>query len=40
MDDDLKRCSKCKMNCLKTNLNKNVTMKDGLRTSLKFCTNQ
>ena len=32
MDDDLKRCSKRKKDCLKTNFFKDVTMKDGLRT--------
>ena len=38
--DDIKRCSICKMDCLKTNVYKDGTMKDGLRTSYKFCTNR
>ena len=38
--DDLKRCSKSKLNCLGTNFYKNGTMKDSLRISCKFCTNQ
>ena len=38
--DDIKRCSKCKMDCLKTNFYKDGTMKDGLRSSCKFCIDQ
>ena len=38
--DDLKRCSKFKMDCLKTSFYKDGTTKDGLRTSCKNCANQ
>ena len=38
--DDIKRCSKCKMDCFKTNFFKDRTMKDGLRTFCNFCTDQ
>ena len=38
--DDIKRCSKCKMDCFKTNFYKDRTMKDGLRTFCNFCTDQ
>ena len=38
--DDIKRCSKCKMECLKLNFYKDITRKDGLRIYCKSCTNQ
>ena len=40
MDEDLKKCSKCKMECLKLNFYKDITRKDGLRIYCKSCTNQ
>ena len=40
MDEDIKRCSKCKMDCLKLNFYKGITKNDGYRPSCKRCTNQ
>ena len=40
MNEDLKRCLKCEMDCSKTNFHRDGKMKDGLRSSCKFCTNQ
>ena len=36
----MKKCSKCKMECLKLNFYKDITRKDGLRIYCKSCTNQ
>ena len=38
--NDIKRCSKCKNECLKLNFDKNIPRKDGLRIYCKPCTNQ
>ena len=38
--NDMKICSKCKVDCLKTKFYKGGTLEDGLRISCKFCTNQ
>ena len=38
--DDLKRCSKCKNDCLKTNFYKERTKKDGFRPECKICVNE
>ena len=35
--DDMKRCSKCKMDCLKTTFHKNKKSKDGLISQCKPC---
>ena len=35
--DDIKRCSKSKMDCLKTNFNKDNKQKDGLYIQCKIC---
>ena len=40
MDEDIKRCSECKMECLKLNFYKDITKNDGYRPSCKRCTNQ
>ena len=40
MDENIKRCSKCKMECLKLNFYKDITKNDGYRPSCKRCTNQ
>ena len=40
MDEDIKRCSKCKMECLKLNFYKDITKNDGFRSSCKRCRNQ
>ena len=36
----MRRCSKCKMECLKLNFYKDITREDGLRIYRKACTNQ
>ena len=36
----MKKCSKCKMECLKINFYKDITKSDGYRSSCKRCTNQ
>ena len=38
MDEDLKKCSKCKMECLKTNFHNDITRKDSLRNHCESCT--
>ena len=38
--NDVKRCSKCKMDCLKLNFYKDITRKDVLRIYCKSCTIQ
>ena len=38
--DDMKTCSKCKMDCLKTNFHKDKTRKDGLQPYCKSCRTQ
>ena len=40
MDEELKKCSKCKIECLKLNFYKDITRKYGLRIYCKSCTNQ
>ena len=35
--NDMKRCCKCKMNCLKINFYKNVDKKDGVNSMCKIC---
>ena len=37
MDEDLKRCSKCRTISLKSNFYKDITKNDGYRPSCKFC---
>ena len=37
--NDIKRCSKCQMQCLELHFYKDITRKDGLRIYCKFCTN-
>ena len=38
--NEMRKCSKCKMECLKINFYKDITRKDGLRIYCKSCTNQ
>ena len=38
MNEKLKKCSKCKMDCLKINFYKDITRKVGLRVYCKSCT--
>ena len=38
--DDMKKCSKCKIDCLKINFYKDTTRKHGSRIYCKFCTNR
>ena len=40
MDEELKKCSRCKIECLKINFYNNITKKDGLQIFCKSCTNQ
>ena len=40
MDEDIKRCSKCKMIYSKSNFYKDRMTNDGYRPSCKICTNQ
>ena len=35
--DDIRRCSKCKMNCLKSNFCKNTKTSDGFHPHCKMC---
>ena len=35
--DDMKRCCKCKINCLKSNFYKNVNKKDAINSICKVC---
>ena len=39
MDKDLKKCSKCKMECMKLKFYKDIARKEGLRIYCKSCTN-
>ena len=36
----MKRCCKCKMNCLKTNVYRNLNKKDGVNCICKICMNK
>ena len=38
--DDIKKCSKCRINSLKNNYYKDRTRKDGYRSECKFCVNE
>ena len=38
--DDIKRCSKCEVFCLKTNFYKNKNKKDGVNSFCKICLNK
>ena len=38
MDEDLKKCSQCKMISSKCNFNKDISTKDGLNPICKVCT--
>ena len=38
--NDIKRCSKCEVNCLKTNFYKNKNKKDGVNSFYKSCMNK
>ena len=40
MDEDIKRCSKCKTLSPKLNFYKDITKVDGYRPDCKFCTKQ
>ena len=40
MDEDLKRCCKCKMDCSKTNFHKDKKGKDGFFSQCKSCVIQ
>ena len=35
--DDIKRCSKCKVDCLKTDFHENTNSKDGLHSYCIAC---
>ena len=38
--DDMEKCPKCKMDCLKLNTYEDITRKVGLRIYCKSCTKQ
>ena len=35
--DDVKKCSECKMDCLKSNFHKNTKTSDGFHPQCRFC---
>ena len=39
-EEDLKKCSKCKMNCLKSNFHERSRSKNGLRSICKNCVKE